>query len=174
MNLADSWCLTTAALYLLVYLCLFPAVCPVCVHTGVRDRHTHTESQRERASGKHYSDSCSRGSDYTGNEEREGKERGGGRGGIKQDLQSLISDTDTAKSRTKCVFSFGRSERRAGRWRRSYFQAFSCLPQQKPNDSLLNFIEKGVTSRGQCVSECVCQALVIQGCVFSYCSHSAL
>lgn len=65
MNLVDMLgVLTTATLYLLMYLCLFPAVCPVYSHTV----------GGERESGKHYSDSCSRGSDYTGNEEKEKRE----------------------------------------------------------------------------------------------------
>lgn len=42
-------CVTTAALYLQLYLCLFPAVCPVYSHTAVRERHTQTaERERER------------------------------------------------------------------------------------------------------------------------------
>lgn len=41
--LVDMLCLAAATLYLLLYLCLFPAVCP---HTLVRERHTQREGER--------------------------------------------------------------------------------------------------------------------------------
>lgn len=81
-------------------------------HTVVRER--HSQNAGERASGKHYSDSCSRGSDYTGKEEKASSESREV-GGIKRGVQSLICNTDTGEFSTKCVFSLAPSEL-AGRW----------------------------------------------------------
>ena len=65
----------------LVFLPVSCCLSSVFSHSGERQTVRERERERERASGKHYTDSCSRGTDYTGNEQRERERERGVKGG---------------------------------------------------------------------------------------------